>query len=117
MLNFTDFLNERNVLTEDCIFVSFDTMKMFPSLNNQSGLRAVENTLEVRQQQFQPTNCITEALKLCLESKNSVFNKKCFRQTDGNAQGPYISCSYSDIVIESFYEKVLHYHLSVIGWK
>ena len=55
---------------------------MFPSIDNQSGLQAVKNALEARQQQFPPTDCILEALKLCLESNNSVFNKH-FLQTDG----------------------------------
>ena len=77
----------------------------------------MKNTLEARKEQFQPTNCIIEALKLCLESKNTVFNNKCFLRMDGNAQGPYMSCLYSNIAIESFYKEALHYHPSVIGWK
>ena len=35
------------------------------------------------QEQLPPTDCIFEALKLCLESNNSDFNNKHFLQTDG----------------------------------
>ena len=52
-----------------------------------------------------------------LESNNSVFNNNHFLQTDGTAQGPHMSCSYSGIAIESFHKKALQYHPSVLGWK
>ena len=115
MLNFIDYLNKSNILTEDCILVSF--VNMFPCIDNQSGLQAVKNALEARQEQFPLSDCIIEALKLCLESKNSIFNSNCFLQTDGTAQGPHMFCSYSDISIESFDKKALRCHPSVIGWK
>ena len=114
MLNFIDYLNKSNILREDCILVSFDIVNMFSSIDNQSGLQAVKNALEARQKQFPPTDCIIEALKLCLESNNSVFNNKHFLQIDGTDQGPHMSCSYSDIAIEILIKK---YHPSVIGWK
>ena len=60
---------------------------MFPSIDNQSGLQAVKKTLEARQEQFPPTDCIIEALKLCL---TTVVNNKHFLQTDGTAQGPHV---------------------------
>ena len=105
MLNFMDYLDKSNILTEDCILLSLDKVNIFPSIDNQSGLQAMKNALESRQEQFPPTGCIIEALKLCLESNSSVFNNKHFLQTDGVAQGPHMSCSYSDIAIESFNQK------------
>ena len=117
MLIFIDYLNKSNILTKDSILVSFGIVNIFPSIDNQSGLQAVKNTLEARQEQFPPTVCITEALKLCLESNKSVFNNNHFLQTDGTAQGPQMSCSYSEIAIESFNKKALHYHPSAILWK
>ena len=110
MLNFIDYLNKSNTLTEDCILVSFDIVNMFPSKYNQSSLQAVKSNLEARQEQFLPTDCIIAALKLCLESNNSIFNNKHFLQTDGTAQGPHMSCSYGDMATESFDKK----HYSII---
>ena len=80
--------------------VNFDIMNTFSSIDNESGLQAVENALEAREEEFQPTLCITEAPELCLKCNNSTFYKKHFLQTDGTAQCPHISCSYSDIAIE-----------------
>ena len=91
MLNFIDYLNKSNVWAEDWILVSFDIVSMCPSI-------------------FPPTDCIIEALKSCLESNNSVFNNKHFLQTNGTAQGPHMSCSYGDIIIESFDKK--HYSIT-----
>ena len=117
MSNFTDYLNKSNILTEDCILVSFDMVYMFPNLDNQSVPQTVKNALEARQEQFPPTDCIVEALQFCLESNNSVFDNKHFLRADGTAQGSHISCSYSDSGIENFDQKELQYHPSVIDWK
>ena len=53
-------------------------------------------------QKNSPTKCILEALRLCLECNNYVFNDKNFIQTDGTAQGPHMSCSYSDVAMAHF---------------
>ena len=62
MLKIIDNLNKSNTLTSDCRLVSFDIINMFPSIDNISGLKAVKNILDARQDQFPPTACITEAL-------------------------------------------------------
>ena len=67
MLTVIDQLNKSNTLTSDCSLVTFDIINMFPSIDNISGLKAVKSILDARQDQFPPTACIIEALKLCLE--------------------------------------------------
>ena len=62
---FIYYLNISNILTEGCILVSYDIVNMFPSIDNQSGLQALKNALEARQEQSPPTDCIIEALNLC----------------------------------------------------
>ena len=62
-------------------------------------------------------NCIIEALKLCLESNNSISNNKHYLQSDSTAQGPHMSCSYSDIAIQYFDIKALEFNSPVICWK
>ena len=54
---------------------------MFPSMNNTSDRRAVKNALEAIQEQYPPTNCLIEALYLCLESNNCMSNDKQFLET------------------------------------
>ena len=57
MLNFMDFLNESNILMENCMLVSLDIANMFPSIDNESDLQAVKNALEAREEQFPPNLC------------------------------------------------------------
>ena len=90
---------------------------MFSSIDNISGLKAVKSILDARQDQFPPMACIIEALKLSLECKNTIFNNKHFLKSDGTAQGPHMSCSYSDIVIQYFDVKALEYTPATISWK
>ena len=117
ILNFIDFLNDNNILTENSVLVSFDTVIMFPSIDNKSGLQVVKNALEAGEEQYPPTLCIIEALKLCLNCNNSIFNKKYFLQNDSTAEGRDIFCSYSDISIEQLDKKALEYNPPVIGLK
>ena len=90
---------------------------MFPSIDNISGLKSVKKVLENRSNKFPPGNCIIEALKLFLESNNSIFNIKHYLQSDGTAQGPHMSCSYSDIAIQYFDIKALEFNPPVTCWK
>ena len=110
MLNFIDFLRDINILMENCMLVNFDTVNMFSSIDNESGLQAIKNASEAREQQFPPAFCIIEALGLCLKCNNSIFNKS----HDGT---PHMSCSYGDIAIEQFDKKALEYNPEVTGWK
>ena len=116
MLIIIDNLNKSNTLTSDCRLISFDIINMFRSIDNISGLKAVKSILDAREDQSPPTVCIIEALKLCLECINSIFNNKHFLQSDGTAQGPYMSCSYNDIAIQYFDVKFLEYTPVTICW-
>ena len=78
ILTIIDNLNKSKTLTSDCRLVSFDIINMFPSVDNISGLKAVKSILDARQDQFPPTACIVETLKLCLECNNSILNNKHF---------------------------------------
>ena len=117
MLTIIDNLNSSNSLTLDWKLVSFDIINMFPGIDNISGLKSVKIVLESKSNQFPPSNCIIEALKLCLESNNSIFNNKHYLQSDGAAQGPHMSCSYSDTAIQYFDIKALEFNPPVICWK
>ena len=117
MLTIIDNINKSNTLTSDWRLVSFDIFNIFPSIDNISGLKPVKNILDARQDQFPHTTSITEALKLCLECNNFIFNNKHFLQSDGTVQGPHMSCSYSDITIQCFDVKALEYTPVTISWK
>ena len=116
MLDIIDNLNDSD-LPENSVLVSFDVVNMFPSIDNESGITAVKKVLNGRESKNPPTECILEALRLCLECNNSVFNDKNFIQTDGTARGPHMSCSYSDIAMAHFDNKAQNYTLKPTVWK
>ena len=116
MLNKIDNLNNY-CIPENAFLISFDVANMFPSIHNESGMKSVERLLNTRSLLNPPTLCIFEALLLCLECNNSIFNNKFYIQTDGTAQGPHISCSYSDIAMAVYDEKTMDHPFKPLIWK
>jgi hypothetical protein len=72
---------------------------MFPNIDNDLGLLAVTQALISRQNQFPSTECIVEAVKICLAHNNSSFGKEHCLQIHGTAMGPKNACSYADLAI------------------
>ena len=99
------------------ILVSFDIINMFPNIDNNLGLSSVKKYLYLCSKNIPPTNCLLEALELCLSCNNSIFNNENYLQTDGTAQGPHMSCSYADIAIADFDKEASEYHLTPTTWK
>ena len=63
-----------------------------------------------------PTQCIIEALELCLSCNNSVFNNTNYIQTDGKSQELQMLCSYSDIAMTEHASKTLACDFPPSGW-
>ena len=116
MLNIIDDLNNLNLHPES-VLVSFDIINMFHSIDNKMGINSVKKFLDERVCKDPPTQCVTEALELCLNCKNSVFHNTNYIQTDGTAQGPHMSCSYSDIAMAGHDSKALMYDFPPKVWK
>ena len=60
---------------------------MFLNIDNNLGLSSVKNCLELCSKNIPPTNCLLEALGLCLTCNNSIFNNENYLQIDGTDQG------------------------------
>ena len=101
----------------NAILICFDIVNMFPNIDNKSRLDAVKSVLLKRSSNAPPVECILEGLELCLTCNNSIFNNRNFLQTDGTAQGPHMSCSYSDFAMSKFDTAVLQYHFQPTLWK
>ena len=89
MLNIVDNISNRNIITKYPILVIFDIVNMFPSIDNVLGLEAVSNILNNRESDFPPTECILDALKLCLECYNSVFNNQFYLHVGDTAMSSH----------------------------
>ena len=116
MLDIIDNLNSLD-LPLDSILVSFDVINMFPNFDNNLGLSSVKKYLDLCSKNIPPTNCLLEALELCLKCNNSIFNNENYLQIDGTAQGLHMSCSYAVIAMADFDKEALEYYLSPTTWK
>ena len=59
-------------MPENSVLVSFDIVNMLPSNDNESGMKTVKKVLNDRESKNPPTECILDALRLCLKCNNSV---------------------------------------------
>ena len=98
MLEIIDNIN-KSMLSENCVLVSFDVVNIFHNIDNKSGLLSVKETVIDNNFDIDSTQCIVDALEICLTCNNSRFNHYYFLQTDGTSQGPHMSCSYADIAM------------------
>ena len=105
LLNIIDDLNQKE-LPNNTLLVSFDIVSMFPSIDNDNGVKAVEEFLDQRKTLSHKTECIIEGLKICLFNNNSKFDNQHLLQTNGTATGAPNSCSYADIAVSSIDKKV-----------
>ena len=86
MLDLIDNMNSLD-LPSNSNLVSFEIIDMFPNIDNNLGLSSVKKYLDLFSKNIPPTNCLLEALELCLTCKNSISNNENYLQTDGTAQG------------------------------
>ena len=73
MLEFIDDINKSH-LSFSAILVNFDVVNMFPSIDNNTVIAYVRKYFDERECKDLPTDCVNEALELCLSCNNSVFN-------------------------------------------
>ena len=92
-------LNRSGPFPEGTLLVSWDVVSMFPNIDNNLGIKAVTEALNSREIQIPSTECIIEAVKICLEHNNSQFQDQQFLQTHGTAMGPKNACSYADLAM------------------
>ena len=73
---------------------------MFPTIDNNRGVAAVKSGLHSRINLSPSTECIIEALEICLTKNNSAFADPNLIQTNGTAMVAANSFSYSNLAIQ-----------------
>ena len=68
-------------------------------IDNNLGISAVRKALDSRSVKFPSTECIVEAIEICLQTNNCQFSGKNFVQKHGTAMGPKNACSYADLAM------------------
>ena len=74
MLDITD----ESVLADNHVLVSFDMVNMFPNIDNKSDLKSIKDVLLDNSFDLHSTQCIADALEICLTCNNSKFNHQIF---------------------------------------
>ena len=109
----TDLINkiqnlnrDKGPLPTESLLVSSDVVAMFPNIDNNLGSSAVRRALDSRSEKFPSTDCIIEAVEICLQTNNYCQFANCnFIQKHGTAMGPKNACSYADLAMGSIDEK------------
>ena len=108
----TDLINkfqnrnrEKGPLPTESLLVSWDVVAMFPNIDNNLGTSAVRKVLDSRSEKFPSTDCIIEAVEICLQTNNCQFANCNFIQKHGTAMGPKNACSYAHLAMGSIDEK------------
>ena len=78
---------------------------MFPNIDNDIGISAVRRALNSRSVNIPSTDCLVEAVEICLRVNNCQFSGQDFVQNHGTAKGPKNACSYADLAMGVIDEK------------
>ena len=111
--NMLDIINSINefILAHNHIIVSFDVFNMFANIDNKSGLKSVKDVFLDNNFDLDPTQCIVNALEICLTCINSKVNHQNLLQKDCTAKAAHMSCSYADITMAKYDSLVNKFHL------
>lgn len=91
--------SEKGPLPPGCLLVSWDVVAIFPNIDNNLGISAVRKALDSRSDKFPLTDCIVEAIEICLQTNNCQFSGNNFVPKHGIAMGPKNACSYADLAM------------------
>ena len=101
LLDIIDTLNEQAISNHKKL-VSLDIFNMFPSIDNQRGMQAVQDILNTRAIKKPSTDCVIEGFN-CVY----IIIIQCLLQTNGTATGAPNSCSYADIAVASIDQAIM----------
>ncbi|XP_015775349.1 PREDICTED: uncharacterized protein LOC107353542 [Acropora digitifera] len=93
LINKIQALNAKGPFPVGSLLVSWDVVSMFPNIDNDLGITTVRKALDSRSSKFPSTDCIAEAVEICLRVNNCQFSEQNFVQKHGTAMGPKNACS------------------------
>ena len=99
LINKIDEINQLGPFPTGTLLVSWDVVTMFPNIDNELGVTAVKNALDARSVKIPSTECVLEAVEICLKSNNCQFDNNNYVQQHGTAMGPKNACSYADLAM------------------
>ena len=104
-INKLEDLNAKGPFPEGTLLVSWDVVSMFPNMDNNLGISAVRRAPDSRSMLVPSTDCLVEAVEICLTVNTCEFSSRSFVQKHGTAMGPKNTCSYADLAMGIIDEK------------
>ena len=99
LINKLEDLNAKGPVHEGSLLVSWDVVSIFANIDNNLGISAVRRALNSRSVNIPSTDCLVEAVEICLRVNNCQFSGQNFVQKHGTAMGPKNACSYADLAM------------------
>ena len=101
--------------------IGCDVKQLYPSIDSQLGLIAVENWLRLHPNpDGLPTNLIVELGKICVQENTCEFLGRFFCPNTGTATGPPHACDFADIFMgeldKIMVEKLQEANVENTGW-
>ncbi len=107
-LNHIKHINETMNLLPSTILVTADMTSLYTNINHKDGLKACQNTLNMRPNLSPPTSQLICFLELVLTLNNFKFNDVHYIQTRGTEMGTSCAPSYANLMMGALEEEKIH---------
>ena len=104
-----DFLNKlsQHTVTPNSYLITLDVVSLFTNIDNQEGLQAVKEILNLYPDNSRPDEEFLELLSICLNNNDFQFNDRWFLQIWGTSMGKKFAPKYANIFMAHFENKAI----------
>ena len=95
--HFLEKINQVGKVSNDTYMVTLDVKSLYTNIDNNEGLRVVEEELEKRATKNTPSFAVTLLMKLVLILNNFVFNGVNYLQKKGTAMGTRAAPNFANV--------------------
>ena len=106
--HFLEKINQVGKVSNDTYMVTLDVKSLYTNIDNNEGLRVVEEELEKRATKNTPSFAVTLLMKLVLILNNFVFNGVNYLQKKGTAMGTRAAPNFANVFMGYFEKRFVY---------
>ena len=106
--DFIEKINQAGTVPENTYLVSMDVRSLYTNIQNEEGIKALEESLDACQFKTTTTKIIITLMWLILTLNNFIFNGLNYLQIKGCSMGSNCSPSYATIFMGKFEEQFIY---------
>ena len=106
--HFLEKINQVGKVSNDTYMVTLDVKSLYTNIDNNEGLRVVEEELEKRATKNTPSFAVTLLMKLVLILNNFVFNGVNYLQKKGTAMGTRAVPNFANVFMGYFENRFVY---------